>query len=120
VLIVLGAFGCSHGNGASSAPAPSPTLPVTTGDYPAYGHAPDFAWVSGRLVRSVPDGRCSYVVFATHRGEPWGGRIALTIETDSIARFPNGDMVVVTGALDERSLSTCGEPTMKARSIEEH
>ena len=101
-------------------PSPAPTLPVTTGDYPAYGHAPDFSWVAGRLIRSVPAGQCTYVIFSTHRGEPWGGRIALAASADVVDLFPDGDMVVVSGSLDAAALSPCGRPALTVRTIEEH
>lgn len=121
VLIALGTGACGHAtSGADAGPSPAPTLPVTTGRYPAFGHAPDFAWIAGRLIRSSPAGQCTYVIFSTGRGQPWGGRIALESSAQEIERFPDGDMVVVNGALDSGALSVCGEPVMTVKSIEEH
>jgi hypothetical protein len=37
-----------------------------------------------------------------------------------MAQFPSGDMIVVTGGLDSRSLSACGQPDMQVKSIAEH
>src|SRR5207253_929529 len=76
MLLFVGAGGCARASsGSGNAPSPTQTLPITSGNYPAFGHAPDFAWVAGRLVLSSPAGQCTYVVFSTHAGEPWGGRI---------------------------------------------
>jgi len=99
---------------------PAASLPVTTGDYPAFGHAPDFTWGSGRIVRSAPAGECTYVMFSTRRGEPWGGRIALSASSGADALFPDRDMVVVTGKLEAQPLSACGNPTLAVKTIEEH
>jgi len=71
-------------------------------------------------VRSSPAGQCTYVQFSTHRGEPWGGRIALDAAAGDVSLFPTGDMVVVTGSIDDRALSACGEPAMRIRTIQEH
>lgn len=123
LVVCLAAFACAcaHGGaGTDAAPAPSATLPIVAGDYPAFGHAPDFSWVSGRIVRSSPAGECTYVQFSTHRGEPWGGRIVIDAAATDVALFPTGDMVVVTGSLDDRALSACGEPALKIRTIQEH
>jgi len=122
-VVCLAAFAsaCARGSaGTDAAPAPSTTLPIVAGDYPAFGHAPDFSWVSGRIVRSSPAGQCTFVQFSTHRGEPWGGRIVLDAAASDVALFPSGDMVVVTGSLDDRVLSACGEPALKIRTIQEH
>jgi len=121
-VVCLAAFACAcaHGGGPDAAPAPSATLPIVLGDYPAFGHAPDFSWISGRIVRSSPAGQCTYVRFSEHRGEPWGGRIALVAASSDVALFPTGDMVVVTGSLDDRALSACGEPALAVRTIAEH
>lgn len=122
-VVCLAAFACAcaHGGaGTDAAPAPSATLPIVVGDYPAFGHAPDFSWISGRIVRSSPAGQCTYVQFSMHRGEPWGGRIALEAGASDVVLFPTGDMVVVTGSIDDRALSTCGEPALAVRTIAEH
>jgi len=104
---------------AGASASPSPTLPVTTGDYPAFGYAPDFSWIAGRLLRSAPAGLCTYVVFSSHPGAPWGGRIALANAASSAA-FPDGAMVVVEGEIDADALGTCGEPALVVRTIAEH
>jgi hypothetical protein len=109
---------CSH-DATRSAASPSPTLPITTGDYPAYGHAADFSWISGQLQRSTPAGQCTYIVFATRPGAPWGGRIALAPSSRDGA-FPDGDMVVVTGELVSSPLGVCGHPSMSVTTIAEH
>jgi hypothetical protein len=112
--------GCSHSNdGAGAGAGSSPTLPVTSGDYPAFGHAADFSWIAGRLIRSSPAGQCTYVVFSSGRGGLWGGRIALANASKADA-FPDGDMVVVEGRLDANEPGICGQPSMILRSIEEH
>ena len=120
-VLAIAAQSCGHATGTASAgPSPSPTLPITSGIFPDFGHAPDFTWVSGRLLRSSPAGQCTYIQFSTHRDEPWGGRIALTASGGDPAPFPNGDMVVVTGALDSRRPSLCGKPALVVDSIAEH
>jgi len=120
-LIALTAAGCQRASGgADVAPSPASTLPVSTGDYPAYGHAPDFSWIAGKLVRSSPAGQCTFLMFATRRGQPWGGRIALSAASGAAERFPTGDMVVVTGSLDTRVPSACGQPALTVKTIEEH
>ena len=88
--------------------------------FPDYGHAPDFTWIAGRLIRSAPAGECTYVQFSTHRGEPWGGRIALVAGAGNPAPFPDGDKVVVTGSLQTRAPSVCGQPSMIVTTIAEH
>jgi hypothetical protein len=120
IAITLGASGCARASNGAGTPAPDKTLPVTTGDFPAYGHAPDFTWVAGRIVRSAPAGECTFVIFSTRKGQPWGGRIALTSSSGEVGRYPNGDMVVVSGVLDSRMPSACGVPTLSVKSIEEH
>jgi hypothetical protein len=95
-------------------------LPITVGNYPAYGHAADFSWIAGRLIRSSPAGQCAYVIFSTGLGAPWGGRIALASQDKVIEPFPNGDMVVVTGGLDSKGYGGCGDPTMAVKTIREH
>jgi hypothetical protein len=121
VCLAAFACACAHGGtGTDAAPAPSATLPIVVGDYPAFGHAPDFSWIAGRIERSSPAGQCTYVQYSTHRGEPWGGRIALDAASSDVALFPTGDMVVVTGSLDDRALSACGEPALAVRTIAEH
>ncbi len=120
VLMVVAA-GCGHAPSASGAtPSPSPTLPITSGIYPDFGHAPDFTWVAGRLIRSSPAGQCTYVQFSTHKGEPWGGRIALAAGSEDPTQFPDRDMVVVTGSLETTAPSVCGQPTLHITKIEEH
>jgi hypothetical protein len=115
---VAALLGCTRGAGdGGAAPSPTPTLPIVTGDYPAYGNADDFAWIAGRLVRSAPAGQCTFVVFATRPGAPWGGRLALYGSPD-LDRFPDGDMIVVTGAMG--SLGVCGGPGYAVTSIAEH
>ena len=122
-VVCLAAFACACARGSAgtgAAPTPSATLPIVAGDYPAFGQAPDFSWVSGRIVRSSPAGECTFLQFSTHRGEPWGGRIVLDAAAGDVALFPSGDMVFVTGSLDDRALSACGEPELKIRTIQEH
>ena len=121
ILFALCAEGCARAtSGTDSPPSPSPTLPITAGNYPGFGHAVDFSWVAGKLVRSAPAGQCAYIVFSTRRGEPWGGRVALYDKASAVDRFPDGDMVVVTGALNASAPSTCGEPALAVETIEEH
>ena len=120
-VLAIAAQSCGHATGTASAgPSPSPTLPITSGIFPDFGHAPDFTWVAGRLIRSSPAGQCTYIQFSTHRDEPWGGRIALTAAGGDPAPFPTGDMVVVTGTLQSNAPSICGQPSMAIATIEEH
>jgi len=121
VCVALCMSACARsGAGSSDAtPTPAPTLPVETGEYPAFGHAADFSWVAGRIVRSFA-GDCTFVQYSTRRGEPWGGRIVLVSPSGGVELFPDGDMVVVSGALDSRALTGCGEPALVVRSIDEH
>ena len=125
VALALAACGKTSGSGAGAQPAPSPTLPVTIENYPPYGAAADFSWVAGRLVRSWfvahgAAGECTYVVFSTARGGPWGGRVAIFGDAATTDRFPDGDMVVVTAQTNARAPVTCGEPAVSVATIAEH
>jgi hypothetical protein len=119
MLLALGA-GCSHASSGAPGPSPTPTLPVTSGDYPAYGYAPDFSWVAGRLVRSAPAGPCDYILFSSRPGDAWGGRLPLISPPSLVDPFPDGDMIVVQGTLDSHALSVCGSPVLVVRSLAEH
>jgi len=120
LIVLLGVCGCARAaSDANPQAAPSPTLPIATGHYPAYGHAADYSWIAGRIVRSVPAGQCTYVVYSTHTGDAWGGRIALS-SSSAVDRYPDGDMVVVSGTLDSGALSPCGHPIERVATIEEH
>jgi hypothetical protein len=117
--VIVGA--CSRGSSdAGAQPAPTASLPITAGDYPAYGSAPDLSWFAGRIMRSSHLGECTYVVFSTGRGAPWGGRVAIYGDPQMIERFPDGDMVVVTADVGARPLGTCGGPGVAVKTIEEH
>ena len=120
-VLIVACAACGCGNHASSVaePSPSPSLPVTRGDYPAFGFAADFSWIAGRIVRAAPAGQCTYVKYATRPGAPWGGRLAI-VETPVADQFPDGDMVVVTGTLEDRLPTACGSPAYAVRTIEEH
>jgi|SRR5579864_6844563 len=120
-VVAIAAAGCARASsGTNAEPSPSPTLPIVTARFPAYGHAPDFSWIAGRLVRSLPAGQCTYVLFSTRPDEPWGGRIALSAPAELLAQYPDGDMVVVTGTLDSTTLGTCGHPAEVVRLLAEH
>ncbi|MDQ6825042.1 MAG: hypothetical protein M3007_06215 [Candidatus Eremiobacteraeota bacterium] len=114
--------GCSHAasNGeATSSPSTAP-LPVATGDYPAYGHAPDFSWMSGSIGRSLKGGGCTYLQFSPRPGAPWGGRIALTSPKAQLGAYNSGDMIVVRGSLSSLSDGACGNIAYDVQAIEEH
>jgi hypothetical protein len=126
IITALALAACSRGaTGVGTQPAPSPSLPIVTGHYPAYGSAPDLTWIAGRLERSwllrtSPSGECTYVIYSTRRDAPWGGRIALYGDVDAVSRFPDGDMVVVTAGPVTMSSGPCGDPGVTVTAIAEH
>jgi len=91
---------------------------VTLGAYPAYGHAPDFSWIAGRLAQRLNG--CTYLVFGKAARTQWGGRIALVARPDVLANFAGGDMVVAVGRLSRAPQGLCGVPAFVADTIEEH
>jgi len=126
LITALALAACSRAaSGVGTQPAPSPTLPIATGRYPAYGAAADFTWIAGRLEqswlqRSSPGGECTYIVYSTRRDAPWGGRISLYGDVDEISKFPDGDMVVVTAGTMTTSSGPCGGPGVVVKTIAEH
>lgn len=96
----------------------SPTpLPVATGDYPMYGYAADFSWITGKVQRNLS---CVYLNFADGKESLWGGRIALSASTDQMAMLRDGDTIVAKGNLTQLSYGSCGSPSYVISSIEEH
>jgi hypothetical protein len=113
VCAALVSAACSHG---AVRPAFSP-LPIATGDYPAYGHAPDYSWLAGRLAQR-PNG-CVYLVFAPTGRAPFGGRLALNADPSTLHALPGGDMIVAFGRFSSAPQGDCGRGYVVAR-IEEH
>lgn len=113
--------GCAHQTHNTAAVVTSPTpAPISTGDYPAFGHAADFGWVAGRYSRSLLHGDCAFVAFSATPTAPWGGKIAIDAPPDMLAGFADGDMVVAYGELDTLPHGDCGAVALRARRIEEH
>ena len=113
------AAGCSRHAAPTPASSTAPA-PITTGDFPAYGHAADFSWVAGRYTRSLQFGDCAFIVFSSTPDAPWGGKIALEARADVLAGFSDGDMIVVHGDFDRNPHGRCGPAAYVVRRIEEH
>ena len=111
--------GCSHRSGAAIGPSPTPA-PITTGDFPAYGHAPDYTWIAGKFEPSLTGGACSYVIFSAMAHAPWGGRIAIEAHEGMLSGIAGGEMVVVHGDFDRALHARCGAVAYAARRIEAH
>jgi hypothetical protein len=119
VLALLAAAGC--GPRGESTPASTPTpVPIATGDYPEYGYAPDLTWLAGRIATTLRGGICTYVVFATRAGAPWGGKFALRAVPGALDGVRPGDMVVVRGSTSSASSRDCGAADFDVTSIELH
>ena len=84
-------------NGASC-PAPGPVA------YPPQGHAPDFSWVAGQVLRTRIQGGCTYVVYDNSGGmvSPGGAAWAAAQESGVAAE---GTLVVLFG-----HIAAPGEP----------
>ena len=122
VVLALAPSGCTRGGSrdvGSPSTATAPPLPIATGDFPIYGHSADFSWLAGRIARSLRSGDCTYVVFSSRPGAPWGGRLALVASPASLAAFPEGDLVVVRGDLDALAYGGCG-PAYRVALLQEH
>ncbi len=115
-MLAAAGLGAACAHGAPRA-ALSP-LPLVTGAFPQYGHAPDFAWVAGKLAPR-PDG-CVYLEFDPHHAPPWDGRIALIASPDLLDRFPSGDMIVVHGTLSGAPRGECAGAALDVTEIGEH
>jgi len=118
-LAIIVAPGCSRQQSALETSSPSPA-PISTGDYPAYGHAPDYAWLAGRFSRNLASGDCAYVIFSSTTAAPWGGKIALEAAPSVLAAFSDGDMIVAHGDFDRAPAGTCGHIAYAAKRLEEH
>lgn len=120
VLIALfAAVGC--GRHAVSAPASTPTpTPFATGDFPEYGYAPDLSWLAGRIGIAMRGGGCTYVIFATHAGVPWGGKFALRSAPGMLDGLRSGDTVVVHGTVAPKPARDCGAREFDVSSVELH
>jgi hypothetical protein len=119
LLALLAAAGCGPRAVSSPGSTPSPA-PVATGDFPEYGYAPDLSWLAGRIGVSMRGSICTYVIFATHAGVPWGGRFALRGVPGMLDGVHSGDMVVVHGAVAAASRSDCGAADFDVSSVELH
>jgi len=112
------ATGCTRDSAAhlSAVSSPSP-LPIATGDYPQAGSAADFSWIAGTLQSSLG---CRFVIFQDARRAPWGGRLPLVDWYDITRDLPDGDAVVLKGALYPLGAGRCGSPAYLVRTVEEH
>ncbi len=113
-LALVTLVSCSP-RGSSGTATPSP-FPIATGDYPMAGHAADFSWIAGTLVRDLS---CTYLVFGERRSL-WGGHIALSVSSDELGELHSGDTVIVKGELIKLAYGSCGSPSYRVDSIEEH
>jgi hypothetical protein len=119
LLALLATVSC--GKRAILSPAATPTpIPVATGDYPEYGYAPDLSWLAGRIGTAMQGGVCTYVIFSTHAGVPWGGKFALRGAPGLLDRVRAGDMVVVRGSVKRQASRECGALNFDVTSIEMH
>jgi hypothetical protein len=119
LLALLAAVGCGKRPILSPAATPTP-IPVATGDYPEYGYAPDLSWLAGRIGTAMRGGVCTYVIFSTHAGVPWGGKFALRGAPGLLDRVRAGDMVVVRGSVKRQASRECGALDFDVSSIEMH
>ena len=94
--------------------------PITTGDYPAYGHAADFSWISGRFAASLRHGDCALIVFSATPNAPWGGKIALEAPVGTLAGFSDGAMIVAHGDFNRAPHGSCGSVAYVAQRVEQH
>ena len=104
----------AHNPHATGTPSP---LPVATGAYPMHGHAPDFTWIAGTVERDL---RCVYLDLSGSGRSGFASRIALVTTSDQAAQLQAGDTVVIKGALSQLAYGTCGAPSYRVASIEEH
>ena len=116
-VVTIQLAACAHGGARLAALATPSPLPVATGDYPAFGHAPDFSWIAGRLEHSIA---CTYIVFDHTRRAPWGGRLPLIDAASLTQPLPSGDTVIVKGDFDRLGAGVCGTPAYAVRLVEEH
>lgn len=114
MLLVLALTACTRERAGNDAPPP---LAVATGDYPMYGHAADFSWLSGRVERGVA---CTYLRFGDRHAGPWGGQIPLDASPGQLSTLRDGDTVVIKGELLRLAYGTCGAPSYAVSTIEEH
>jgi len=111
--------GCTHASGVATSTSPTPA-PITTGDFPAYGHAPDYSWIAGKFERSLAGGDCAYVIFSAMARAAFGGRIAIEAPNGELAGVADGDMLVVHGDFDRSPHPRCGAIAYAARRVEAH
>jgi hypothetical protein len=114
VLLALALTACARERTRNEVASP---LSVATGDYPMYGHAADYSWLSGRVERDVA---CTYLHFGDRHGGSWGGQIALEASPEQLRALHDGDTVVIKGELLRLAYGACGTPSYAVSSIEEH
>jgi len=90
-------------------------LPVATGDFPMHGHAPDYSWIAGTVDRDMS---CIYLEYGVRRAPD--ARIVLAVAPEQLQELHQGDAVVVKGELTALAYGTCGQPSYRIASIEEH
>jgi hypothetical protein len=119
LLALLAAAGC--GPHAISTPASTATpTPFATGDFPEYGYAPDLSWLAGRIGIAMRGSMCTYVIFATHAGVPWGGKFSLHGAPGMLDGLRAGDTVVVHGTVAKHPARDCGAAEFDVVSVELH
>jgi hypothetical protein len=91
-------------------------LPVATGDYPMRGHAPDYSWIAGTVDRDLS---CIYLEYGAARRAP-DARVVLAVTPEQAPQLRQGDAIVVKGELTALAYGTCGQPSYRIVSIEEH
>lgn len=119
LLALFAAAGCGPRAVSSPASTPTPT-PFATGDFPEYGYAPDLSWLAGRIGIAMRGSMCTYVIFATHAGMPWGGKFALRGAPGMLDGLHSGETVVVHGAVAKSPPRDCGAPVFDVSSVELH
>ena len=82
-----------------------------------HGHAADFTWIAGTVERDL---RCVYLDVAGSGRSGFGNRIALAATPGQQAQLQAGDTVVIKGELSGLAYGTCGAPSYRVSSIEEH
>lgn len=109
---------CSRSTPAKISLTPSPPpLPVATGDFPTYGHAPDFSWLAGRIEHGLA---CTYIIFGAGKSASWGGRLPLEDPQGLSSSLAQGDFIIAHGELDRLGYGNCGAPSYAVRFILEH
>ncbi len=82
-----------------------------------HGHAADYSWIAGTIDRDLA---CVYIDFGERRHSPWAGRLVLAATPDQEQQLQQGDAVVIKGELSRLAYGSCGAPSYRIASIEEH